>query len=232
MTRGIAAFANGGISVVPHAIREIKEPDGKVIYTRAANKGLRVMKEETAYIMTSMLKEVIDSGTASYAVKRSAGFTLPCAGKTGTNTDFRDAWFTGFTRDIAATVWVGCDSPEFTLGPGQSGATSAAPVWGRFMKEVYKTEKYTHFPKQPKGIVLKRICTVTGKLSDRGCPGRNEYFAKGTEPSEKCNSLHGKITNIKELIRSSRGKKSESTTELFRKDEKEPEKTVETHYFY
>jgi penicillin-binding protein 1A len=232
MTRGIAAYANGGISVTPHAIIEIKDPDGTVIYTRQKKRGARVMKEETAYIMTSMLKEVVDSGTASYAVKRAAGFTLPCAGKTGTNTSFRDAWFTGFTRDIAATVWVGCDSPEFTLGPGQSGSTAAAPVWGRFMKEVYKTGKYTRFPKQPKGIVSKRICTVTGKLAEKGCPVRNEYFIKRTEPSEKCNTLHGKITNIKELIKSSRGKKSASTTELFRKDEKEPEKTVETHYFY
>ncbi len=232
MTRGIAAYANGGISVIPHVIREIKEPDGTVIYTRVKKKGARVIKEETAYIMTSMLKEVVDSGTASYAVKRNAGFTLPCAGKTGTNTDFRDAWFTGFTRDIAATVWVGCDSPEFTLGPGQSGSSAAAPVWGKFMKEVYKTEKYTHFSRPPKGVITKRICTVTGKTAVKGCPGRDEYFIRGTEPSEKCNSLHGKITNIKELIRSSRGKKSESTTELFRKDENEPEKTVETHYFY
>lgn len=232
MTRGIAAYANGGKAVTPYSIKEIREPDGTVIFSKGKNRSIKVMKEETAFIMTSMLKEVIDSGTASYAVKRNAGFTLPCAGKTGTNTNFRDAWFTGFTRDIAATVWVGCDSPEFTLGPGQSGSSAAAPVWGKFMKEVYKTGKYTRFPGPPKGVTTKRICAVTGKAAVKGCPGRDEYFIKGTEPSEKCNSLHGKITNIKELIRSSRGKKSGSTTELFRKDEKEPEKTVETHYFY
>lgn len=231
MTRGIATFANGGISITPHSITEIKEPDGTIIYTSDKSKGERIIKEETAYIMTSMLKGVIDSGTASYAIKKSAGFTLPCAGKTGTNTNFRDAWFTGFTYDIAATVWIGCDSPEFTLGPGQSGAAVAAPIWGKFMKEIYKTEKYTPFSAPSKGIVSKRICTVTGKLAEQGCPGINEYFIKGTEPYEKCNTLHGKITNIKELIKSSKGKESRNTTGLFRRDEEKPESRVETHVF-
>lgn len=232
MTRGISAYANGGISITPHSIVEIKEPNGTIIYTSDNSKGTRIIKEETAYIMTSMLREVVDAGTASYAVKRSAGFTLPCAGKTGTNTNFRDAWFTGFTRDIAATVWIGCDSPEFTLGPGQSGSAAAAPIWGKFMKEVYKTEKYTPFSAPPKGVVSKRICTVTGNLAEQGCPGRAEYFIKGTEPSEKCHTIHGRITNIKELINSSQEKKSQDTTGLFRKDEKKSESTDETYFFY
>lgn len=231
ITRGIAAYANGGLSITPHSIKEIKEPDGTVLFTAENIKSTRIMKEETAFIMTSMLREVVDSGTAAYAVKRAAGFTLPAAGKTGTNTNFRDAWFTGYTNDIAATVWVGCDSPEFSLGQGQSGASSAAPIWGRFMKEVYKTEKYSHFPGAPKGIITKRICTVTGKLAERGCTSKDEYFTKGTEPSEKCHTLHGRITNIKELIKSSKGTTGRKSTELFRGNEKKPDNDVETHIF-
>jgi len=231
MTRGIAVYANRGLSITPHSIKEIKEPDGTVIFTSDKIRTERIMKEETAYIMTNMLREVVDSGTASYAVKRAAGFTLPSAGKTGTNTNFRDAWFTGYTNDIAATVWIGCDSPEFSLGPGQSGASAAAPIWGKFMKEVYKTEKYNHFPGPPEGVISKRICTVTGKLAEKGCPAGDEYFIKGTEPSEKCHTLHGRITNIKELIKSSKGTVNRKSTELFRGNGKKPDNSVETHIF-
>jgi penicillin-binding protein 1A len=150
--------------------------------------------------MTNMMRDVIESGTASYAVKKAAGFRLPSAGKTGTNTGFRDAWFIGYTPDLAAAVWVGCDSPEYSLGPGQSGSVSAAPVWGRFMAEVYKTREKTSFPHKPDGVVERVVCSVTGAIHEKGCPSRKEFFIAGHEPAEKCDGLHGRLSNIKELL--------------------------------
>ena len=182
--------------------------------------------------MTSMMREVIESGTASYAIKRQAGFRLPCAGKTGTNTGFRDAWFIGYTPDLVAAVWVGCDSPEYSLGSGQSGSASAAPIWGRFMADVYKTRTKTSFPGKPAGVVERYVCSVTGGIPEKGCPSRREFFISGHEPSERCDGLHGRLSNIMELIRKGKNKMSpESGTALF-SDEVPGEKFEEESFFF
>lgn len=221
MASGFAVYANRGFSVSVHAIREIKDNSGKIIFTiEGKYKKTRIIDEKTAYVMTSMMRDVVDSGTATYAVKKDAGFRFPCAGKTGTNTDFRDAWFIGFTPDIVAAVWIGCESPEFSLGSGESGAVCAAPVWGRFMAFVYSGKKSTSFQSRPSGLNVQYVCSVTGKIPERNCPSRMEYFLPGTGPSEKCDGLHGKLSNIKELI--SRDKKSGKQREapgLFESDE-------------
>ena len=234
MARGFAVYANRGVSVPVNSIQKIRDRDGKVIFSADKNiKKKRVTSEATAYVMNSMLMEVVRSGTASYAVRREAGFRYPCAGKTGTNTNFSDAWFIGYTPDISAAVWVGCDSPEFSLGHGQGGAVSAAPIWGAFMKKVYEGKKAKQFPARPEGVVRANICTVTGELAVRGCPSRDEYFIKGTVPTKKCDGLHGKLTNIKELIQKQRKKiRSRKKTGLFSAPEKEKKDTEEETFFF
>ncbi len=217
MATGFCAFANNGFAVTPHGIREIRDSSGKILFTSGDRyKKVRVMDERTAFIMTDIMRGVVDSGTAVYAVRSAGGFHYPCAGKTGTNTDFRDAWFIGFTPEIVAAVWIGCESPEFSLGSGRSGAAIAAPVWGKFMSQVYSTRRSRPFGPAPRGITTRTICSVTGKTADKNCRSRREYFLPGTEPSEKCDSLHGKLSNISELI--SREKNSEGSsadTKLF-----------------
>jgi len=179
-----------------------------------------------------MMREVIESGTASFAIKKGAGFRLPCAGKTGTNTGFRDAWFIGYTPDIAAAVWIGCDSPEYSLGSGQSGSASAAPVWGRLMAEIYKTREKNHFPGKPAGVVERYVCPVTGGIPDKGCPARREFFMSGYEPAEKCDGLHGRLSNIMELVKKGKKKMSpENGTNLF-SDETPEEKFEEESFFF
>jgi membrane carboxypeptidase/penicillin-binding protein len=150
--------------------------------------------------MTSMMRDVVDSGTGTYAVRQAAGFKLPCAGKTGTNSNFRDAWFVGYTPDIAAGVWIGCDSPQYSLGSGMSGASVAAPIWGLFMNEIYKKKSAVNFQQKPSGISEKTICSISGDIAAQSCPAINEYFITGTEPESTCNGIHGKLSNIKELI--------------------------------
>ncbi len=189
---GVAAFANGGYRISPYAVRKVLDKDGTVLYDRGkdASDNKRVMSAEAAFIMTELLKEVVRSGTAAYAVRRVAGLSVPAAGKTGTNTAFRDAWFTGFTPFLAATVWVGCDIPRFSLGYHQSGAAVAAPLWGEFMRKVQSFRKWRSFPRKPDGVISQRVCAVTGLQPVDDCPVIDEYFIKGTEPKETCSGVH------------------------------------------
>ncbi len=201
MAKGFAVYANRGISMPVVSITKIEDKYGKDILKQPQkSKPLRAVSEESAFIMTSMMRDVVDSGTASYAVRREAGFRLPCAGKTGTNTDFRDAWFIGYTPGIVAAVWVGCESPSYSLGRGQSGASVAAPIWGLFMNEVYKNRTRVEFPGKPAGLSVSSICSISGDIPEKGCPTRNEYFLPGTGSGAKCDGLHGRLSNIKELI--------------------------------
>jgi penicillin-binding protein 1A len=223
MAKGFAVYANRGISVPVISITKIEDRYGKnILSISEKSKSSRAVSEQTAFIMTSLMKDVVDSGTASYAVRREAGFRLPCAGKTGTNTDFRDAWFIGFTPDIVTAVWVGCESPRYSLGGGQSGASVSAPIWGLFMNEVYKTRARTSFPGKPSGVSERLICSISGDLADKGCPGRREYFIPGTEPGSKCDGLHGRLSNIRELIiRDKKNMRSKNAPKLFEKNDEE-----------
>ncbi len=227
MAKGFAVYANKGISMPVVSIIKIENRNGKNILNESKkSKPSRVVSEQSAFIMTSMMRDVVDSGTASYAVRRDAGFRLPCAGKTGTNTDFRDAWFIGYTPEIAAAVWVGCESPRYSLGRGQSGASVTAPIWGLFMNEVYKNRSKVNFPGKPAGVSERNICSISGDIPDKGCPAKNEYFIPGTEPAVKCDGLHGKLSNIKELI--NREKKisyGKNAPKLFEEKKEGEEKT-------
>jgi len=201
ITKGFAVYANGGVSVPVKSITKIEDRYGKNILAEGKKQSpARVVSEQTAFIMTNMMRDVISAGTATSAVRRTAGFKLSCAGKTGTNSNFRDAWFIGYTPNIAAGVWVGCDSPEYSLGSGMSGGAVAAPIWGLFMNEVYKKRPAVSFRQKPSGISERSICSISGDIAEGGCPAINEYFITGTEPGARCNGLHGKFSNINELI--------------------------------
>lgn len=202
MARGISVYANGGRRIQPHAILSIADRKGKTVYSGVGTAGDdRVITRETAFIMTSLLRSVVDQGTATGAIRGAAGFYLPAAGKTGTTTRFKDAWFVGYTPDLAAAVWMGCDSPAFSLGAGSSAAAVAAPVWGEFMRAVYTFRKPGRFPDKPPGIISLGVCVKTGKLPIRGCPVQREYFIKGTEPKEQCNSEHDEMISIFDIAR-------------------------------
>jgi len=205
LATGFAVFANDGKEVIPYSIRYIVNKDNNRIFdSQIPQSNIRkktIISRETAFLMTSILRSVVDNGTASMAVRRNAGFYLPAAGKTGTNTGFKDAWFAGFTPDLAAVVWIGCDSQNFSLGPGQSGAAAAAPVWGNFMKKVYSFRKPGKFNSMPKNVRKVTICRKTGKIPAQGCPKISEYFIRGTEPDQICSSEHDELINLFDFIR-------------------------------
>ncbi len=199
LARGAAVYASGGLDIVPRAMVRVQDRYGKIIDQAppaGSASGKRLISKGAAFIMTSLMREVVESGTASFAIRRVAGFRLPAAGKTGTNTAFRDAWFVGFTPALVAVVWVGCDIPRFSLGNGQSGASAAAPLWGRFMQEVRRHLPPAAFPSQPDEVSRARVCAFTGNRPVRGCPVADEFFLRGTEPRETCSGTHGEDDTI------------------------------------
>jgi len=144
----------------------------------------RVARAETTFLVTNMLRSVINEGTAASA--RGLGFNRDAAGKTGTTNDLRDAWFVGFTPELLAVVWVGFDDNQPV---GLSGSQAAVPIWTRFMMAALSGRPNRNFT-PPSGVVFVTIDRDTGKLAQPGCPRiSSEAFIAGTEPAEAC-ELH------------------------------------------
>ncbi|HAZ07502.1 MAG TPA: hypothetical protein DCZ01_03020 [Elusimicrobia bacterium] len=139
MAAAYAVFANGGRAVRPWWLRQVSDREGKVIKFGGApgEPGPVVFKPETCKMMIEVMKGVLGPEGTAYASARRLGFNLPAAGKTGTTNDYRDAWFAGVTPDLAAAVWVGHDDMRVPLAPGKAGGSVCAPVWMRFVKNVY-----------------------------------------------------------------------------------------------
>ncbi|MBN2572603.1 MAG: PBP1A family penicillin-binding protein [Ignavibacteriales bacterium] len=136
LTSAYATIGNRGIYNEPYGIVKIEDANG-ILLEYFTPKSYEAISEETAYIMVDMMKDVINGGTGS-RIRGEFGFKYPAVGKTGTTSDFADAWFVGFTPKLAAGVWVGFDDRriKFTSSFGYGG-TAALPVWGLFMKRVY-----------------------------------------------------------------------------------------------
>lgn len=145
----------------------------------------QLIKPQTAYIMTDILRGVIfdESGTA----RAASSINRPLAGKTGTTDNYYDAWFIGYSPQIATGVWVGYEQ-ERTLGRGEVGGRAALPIWIQYMREAHKDLPIVDFP-VPRGIVTVEIDAKTGKLatdySDKKYP---QAFEEGTEPQENSSS--------------------------------------------
>ncbi len=192
LTRAYAIIANGGNNVIPFAIRQVKDRDGKVLEDGEAEvrkqlaemekKGnLRLLKPETAQVMISMLRSVIQKGTA-----RAAGIGRPVAGKTGSTNNWRDAWFVGFTPQLTTCVWFGYDAQGLSLGIGQAAAGVAAPVWSRYMKRALAGEPVMDFPVYA-GLQESVVCAKSGLLPTPSCKSTiTEVFPAGTVPSKNC----------------------------------------------
>ena len=180
-----SALANKGVYSKQFAITKIEDRYGNIIKEYYPERK-EVLSEETAYLMTSLMQTVMDRGTGGSA-RWKYKFNRPAAGKTGTTQGWSDAWFVGFTPQIAAGGWFGVDDFKVPLGPGQDGSKAALPAWAKFMKAAHDTlelplEKF----EKPSGIIDKKVCTVTKKLPLPACPIEQEIFKDGTEPTQNC----------------------------------------------
>lgn len=176
-------FANQGIRTEPIPIKCIKDKDGVVIKESMPQEE-RVISPQTAYIMTSLMKGVVEHGTAREAIGGRLGREI--AGKTGTTNEYVDAWFIGYTPQLVVCVWIGYDKGQITLGHGMAGGVVAAPIWRDFMLRIINKIPPVSFPR-PEGIITACIDPSCGLLATQNCPQmRNEYFIKGTEPTRYC----------------------------------------------
>jgi len=197
LTSAYGAFAAKGMLPTPTLLRRVEDLDGKVLY-ESRDTSKRVVNETTAFLLASMLADVVNQGTAYKA--RQVGFTLPAGGKTGTTNDFVDAWFVGFTPKLVTGVWVGFDQPQTILPNGYAGDI-AVPLWARFMRDATKGAKPEWFT-PPKNLVAVNVCRLSGKLPNSGCDAveiitdegevqtrsmiYTDYFVRGKEPTELC----------------------------------------------
>ncbi len=179
MANVYATFAAAGTYDTPRFILRIQDASGKDVPLPGAPPSRRVMDEEEAYLITSMMTSVVDHGTG----QRAKSLGRPVAGKTGTSNEAKDAWFVGFTTDIATSVWVGFDDSS-PLGRTEAGSTAALPAWVQFMRAAHEGKPPTEFPR-PKGLVTVSIDPDTGLRAWEGQENAlAEYFLPGTEPSE------------------------------------------------
>ena len=189
LTAAFAMFPNGGFSVRPRAIGSVVDADGVRVFEEPV-KTDRVISEETAYQMVSMLMDVMDRGTGSSV--RQWNLRAPVGGKTGTTDDFKDAWFVGFSSSIVAGVWVGFDQPQ-TIAPEGYGSRFALPIWSDFMRQALRSRGSADF-EVPPGLHDEPLCRISYLKPVEGCPTYNEYFKKDDQvPGRLCPIHQGSI---------------------------------------
>jgi penicillin-binding protein 1A len=216
LTRGYAVFVNGGRRLVPRYITRVTDRDGNVLLERVAlgtdfeatpppeatatadgapaADPMQVIPPGDAYLMVDLMRAVVLEGTGVKA--RSLG--RPVAGKTGTTNDQADAWFVGFSPDLVTGVWVGYDVARF-LGPGETGAHAALPIWMDYMRVAMADRPERDFS-PPDSIVFARIDRDSGLLSDGDGPDTVfQSFLSGTEPTETADAQRHTSEALQEL---------------------------------
>lgn len=192
LAEAYSTFANGGFKVTPYLIQKVTSNKGRVLYEatpetvceqcdkEVTNIARRVITEENAYIMRSMLQDVIKRGTGRRAKKLDRN---DIAGKTGTTNDQTDAWFAGFGSGIVGIAWIGFDKPK-NLGAQETGGRSAVPIWTQFMTQ-YLADIPEKIVRQPSGIAMVKIDPITGQLAAKGQDnGVYEIFRKDFIPEK------------------------------------------------
>lgn len=186
LTRGYASIAAGGRSRSIAAITALVKPQRQETLWQHRLRERRVADEAAVFVLTNILQSAVESGTG--AVVRRLGYKGPAAGKTGTTTGYRDAWFVGYTPSLLTTVWVGFDDNSETK---LSGSSAAAPIWAEYMKCVEPLEPELEFV-PPATVVFRDIDLASGLLATRYCPRQDivtEVYVQGTEPLTPC-TLH------------------------------------------
>lgn len=180
LTSAYSVLPNHGIRMEPKAIRYITDSNGKLLEENIPQ-GEEILRPEVAYVVTHMMKGVVERGTGW----KAKVLNRPIAAKTGTTNDYSNAWFTGFTPDLITGVWVGYDKPK-SLGPSETGSRVAVPIWIRYMQQVLANTPSEDFP-VPEKVVFASIDADTGLLATRNCQNVIKVaFIEGTEPTQYC----------------------------------------------
>lgn len=186
MAVAYGTIANRGIKVDPLTILRVEDKNGTVLEEHKTTRTL-VVSEESAYLMTSMMADGIRYGTGA-----AAYFGKPSAGKTGTTSDWKDAWFCGFTPNTVGIVWMGFDQEKTMQAWKITGGSYPALMWNRMMKQITANDPAQDF-QAPSDIVSVKICNKSGLLPGPNCPASDivtEQFVKDRVPKAICTYPH------------------------------------------
>ncbi len=179
MARGYGVFANGGFKIEPYIVSKIVDDRGNVLAQAqpqlAGDESLRVIDARNAFLMDSMMREVVRSGTAARAMSLGR---QDLAGKTGTTNDYVDAWFNGYQPSLVGIAWVGFDQPR-RLGSSETGGVTSLPIWMGYMAKALKSVPDMPMP-IPEGIVSMKV----NESGFQSLEGRTEYFMRESLPPE------------------------------------------------
>ncbi|MEP6493134.1 MAG: PBP1A family penicillin-binding protein [bacterium] len=190
MVSAYTAFATLGTRAAPLALTRVEDQKGTVLWAPTPVT-TSVLSREEAWLVVSVMKDVVQRGTAASSVGSQIRF--PAGGKTGTTNDGTDVWFIGYTSDLVAGVWMGFDKPQKIKANAQGGIL-AAPAWTAFMNEVYRRKPSPKDWSMPAAIVTRQIDATTGLLASANCPAAaagNEFFIPGTDPVLPCDAAIG-----------------------------------------
>ena len=177
LTAAFASIANSGTYTEPVLYTEILDHDGNVLIDNSAPATHEVIKDSTAYLLTSAMEDVVNGGTGTSANLSN----MTTAGKTGSTDDYADRWFVGFTPYYTAGIWGGYDSNKSMEGYGSWHLA----IWNAIMERVHDGLQDKDF-EMPSSVVRKSICTESGLLAVSGCPSRTDYFDKDSLPTQSC----------------------------------------------
>jgi 1A family penicillin-binding protein len=164
LTAAYTVFANGGRWRPPTLIRKVLDRYGRELY-RAPDVERPVISDATAFLMTSMMADVINRGTGNTA--RTSGFKFRAAGKTGTSQSYADAWFVGYTPHLVTGVWFGHDTPQPIMNRGFASVI-AVPAWAKFMSAAHKDVANDWFV-MPASLTTVKLCRLSGQLATERC---------------------------------------------------------------
>jgi penicillin-binding protein 1B len=183
VTSAYAGLANGGVAVRPIPVTKLVRGTGETSWSPMLDRR-QAASPQGAYLVTSLLKGVVDRGTGAKA--RALGVQGPVAGKTGTTDGYRDAWFIGYTPDMVIGVWVGFDDERPIK---LTGSQAALPIWSDLAARVIPQDR--HDFEVPSDVVQRDVDPQTGQLATSRCPEKtSEVFIAGTEPTVYC-EVHG-----------------------------------------
>ena len=199
MASAYVPFVNKGMYLEPIAYTKVTDDKGNVLLDKKQEQESNVAyKESTAFIMTSMLQDVVTNGTAAGAVpgsnglrygqiKNKSGKTIPSAGKTGTTNDYKDKWFVGYSPYYVGATWYGYNTPKSLK---KTEWNQALLLWNKVMNRIHSNLDVKNFNPMPENIVKKTVCVDSGKVPGPNCANdprgsrlTSEFFVKGTEPS-------------------------------------------------
>ena len=181
MAVGYTAFANGGFRVAPYFIQRIEDEKGNILEqaqpSQVAKNAVQIIDPRNAYLMTTMMQDVVERGTATRAKQLNR---TDLAGKTGTTNDHVDAWFCGYQTGLVAVAWIGFDNPK-SLGEHETGGRAALPIWVNYMGKVLQNVPMSP-PISPQGVITARVNPATGFRVSHG--GIMEHFLQEQLPPE------------------------------------------------